>query len=60
MSVEWLITAAVVLLIFGMLLIFSRNALVVLGTILNSPVATIDEKLKAYRILAGVVEWCWW
>ena len=55
MSVEWLVTAGVILLIFGFLLIFSRNALVVLGAILNAPVATIDEKLKSYRILAGVV-----
>ena len=55
MSVEWLVTAGVILLIFGFLLIFSRNALVVLGSILNAPVATIDEKVKSYRILAGVV-----
>jgi len=55
MNVEWLIMVGVVLLVFGFLFIFSRNALMVLGSVMNAPVATIDEKLKSYRILAGVV-----
>ncbi len=55
MNVEWLVTTGVFLLIFGLLFIFSRNALLLLGSILNAPVAAIDERLKSHRILVGVV-----
>ena len=55
MNVEWLVTLGGFLLVFGLLFIFSRRALLALGALLNKPVATVDEKLRSYRVLVGVV-----
>lgn len=52
---EWLITLGIILLIFGLIFIFSRNILLALGSFLNQPVASIDKRIKSYRILAGVI-----
>lgn len=51
----WLITLGVIALIFGVLLLFSKEVLPALGAVLNKPVAYIDEKLRAIRILTGIV-----
>ena len=43
------------LLIFGGLFLFSREALLALSAFLNKPLAYVDRGLGAYRMLVGIV-----
>ena len=51
---EWLITAGILSLLVGILLVFSSETLEMLGAVLNKPVAYLDEALLSARIPAGI------
>ena len=52
---EWLITSGIISLFFGLLLLFSKNALLFLGGFFNRPVVIIDDLVKNVRVPAGLV-----
>lgn len=51
---EWLITAGIVSLLTGILLVFSSDTLQKIGEILNKPVASIDGAVMGIRLPAGI------
>lgn len=52
---ELLTAAGIIALIFGVLSLFSREMLLYLGTALNRPIVSLDDKLKVIRIPLGLV-----
>lgn len=52
---EWLVTAGIISLLVGAMLLFSSETLRQWGKILNRPLAFIDGSLAGIRIPAGIV-----
>jgi hypothetical protein len=51
----WLLFSGIISLLFGMILLSSRKALLLLGRFLNKPVIIVDDMIRAVRIPAGTV-----
>ncbi|MFA5113642.1 MAG: hypothetical protein WC529_05025 [Candidatus Margulisiibacteriota bacterium] len=51
---EWLITAGIVSLLTGILLVFSSDTLQKIGEVLNKPIASIDGAVMGIRLPAGI------
>jgi len=52
---EWLIVAAIIGFLIGLLLMFSSEALRVLSDLMNKPLAYLDNMILAVRMPAGIV-----
>lgn len=51
----YLLTAAIITLLFGLIFLFTPNFLTSLGTVLNRVVLYLDEKLSPVKMLVGIV-----
>ncbi|MFC1568458.1 hypothetical protein ACFL37_02025 [Candidatus Margulisiibacteriota bacterium] len=52
---EWLVTSGIIALFFGLLLLFSKKVLLLLGSFFNKPVVFVDDLIKPMRVPAGIV-----